>query len=204
MRVGRTLVVLFAVLALGVSAAQAHGTRQARPIRGIAINALTHGQMAVVATYRSAILELAARRLHTDETMRRLMNFASIEYSACLWGLVPGSLRDEDSPFNECSHAYLSASAALLEYLRTMPGDTQAAERLSAAMESDMLARNAVQVICRFSGEKFYTGDIVMPAWSEIPTHFPSLAALAFVAVVVVGGIGGVWRATGASAKSEA
>ena len=51
-------------------------------------------------------------------TMWRLEDYLSLQSFACLWGLVPGSVTDEASPFNECSHAYLAAARALLLHLR--------------------------------------------------------------------------------------
>jgi hypothetical protein len=41
--------------------------------------------------------------------MTRIENYVNLQSFACLWGLVPGSLKDEGSPFNECAHAYLAA-----------------------------------------------------------------------------------------------
>src|ERR1700712_315485 len=116
-----------AVLLLAMAfPACAHRIGTSGPTSGISIPSLTHGQMSVIADYRGRILDLASRQLDTDLTFRRLMNYGNIQYTYCLWGLVPGSLRDEDSPFNECSHAYLSAAQALLVYMRTMSGQKDA------------------------------------------------------------------------------
>ena len=68
-------------------------------IIGVAIPAITHGEMQVFAKYRTRILDLAARQPRTDPTLRRLVGFVSLQNFACFWGLVPGSLWDETSPF---------------------------------------------------------------------------------------------------------
>ena len=65
--------------------------------------------MQVIADNLSAIRDLADRQEPTDLTMRRLQDFVNLQSFACLWGLVPGSLTDERSPFNECAHSYLAA-----------------------------------------------------------------------------------------------
>ena len=110
--------------ALPISAwAHREATGREAPADSIAIPNLSHGQMAVIANNRAAILDLAARHIPIDPTMRRLEGFISLQYFDCLWGMVPGSVQDENSPFNECSHAYLAATRALLVHLQTMPGD---------------------------------------------------------------------------------
>jgi hypothetical protein len=65
------------------------------PIRGVAILAISHGEMPIVAKYRSQVLDLAVRQPVTDPTLRRLAGFVSLQTFACFWGLVPGSLSDE-------------------------------------------------------------------------------------------------------------
>ena len=65
---------------------------------------LTHGQMAVIADNLSAIRSLADERTPGDLVMWRLRDYVNLQLFACLWGAVPGSVRDEASPFNECAH----------------------------------------------------------------------------------------------------
>lgn len=172
--------------------AQAHSSKPVADDSGIPIPALTHGQMAVIASYRGAILDLAARQAHTDEPFRRLMNYGAIQYTYCLWGMVPGSLRDETSPFNECSHAYLSAAQALLLYMRTMPQNSPAfqadVESLVSRIDADMVLSGASLVLCRFSGETFNTASLIRPIWSAIPSHPPSLIAFAVLAMGLAAG----------------
>lgn len=152
--------------------------------------------MAVIDRYRSEILDLAARQAHTDEAFRRLMNYGAIQYTYCLWGLVPGSLRDEESPFNECSHAYLSAAQALLLYMRAMPSNGPAfqadVEALVSRIDADMVRSGASLVLCRFSGEAFNTASLIRPIWSDVPSHPPSLVAFGVVAMGLGAGVLGL------------
>jgi methylmalonyl-CoA mutase len=54
--------------------------------------------MVIVAKYSAVVLDLAARQPRTDPTLRRLAGFVSLQRFACFWGLIPGSLTDENSP----------------------------------------------------------------------------------------------------------
>ncbi|MFT3987671.1 hypothetical protein [Aestuariivirga sp.] len=159
----------------------AHSARIGPLPPGIEIPGLTHGQMAVIARYRSDILDLADRQFRTDLTFRRILNYERIQFTYCLWGAVPGSITDEASPFNECSHAYLAALKALLDHMRTMPAATADANRLMAVINDDMYRNNAAWVLCQFSGEKFSTGEVIRPHWADVPHHLPSLLSLLIV-----------------------
>lgn len=83
-------------LALAVCApAWAHHQRvREGPSAGVAIGAISHGEMPIVAKYRARILDLAASEPRTDPTLRRLAGFISLQYFVCFWGLIPGSLTD--------------------------------------------------------------------------------------------------------------
>ncbi|MHA6646099.1 hypothetical protein [Mesorhizobium sp. A623] len=168
--------------------AGAHGARSGGPISGISIPGLSHGQMAVIAEYRGEILALAKRQAKTDPTFRRLLTFADVQYSYCLWGLVPGSLRDEESPFNECSHAYLSAAQALLVHMRDISDDKQPTEALISRIDADMVRNQASFVQCQFSGEAFNTAEVIFPIWRNVPSHTPSLIAFSTLAMAFAGG----------------
>jgi hypothetical protein len=157
---------------------QAHGQKSDLNGSGLQIPALTHGQMAVIADYRGEILDLAAGQNRTDEPFRKLLNFANLQYGACLWGLMPGSTGDETSPFNECSHAYLSAMHAALMHLRRMSADKPAVEALISRIDMDMVRNRASFVMCQFSGETFNTATLVIPNWRKIPSHPPSMVAM--------------------------
>lgn len=152
----------------------------ALPPEGVAIPSITHGQMAVVAANLPAIRALADRQFPTDPEMRRLQGYLNLQSFACLWGMVPQSITDDASPFNECAHAYLAAALTLFLHVRQMPnGDTPAARTLSAKMEMEMLREGASLVMCRYSVEEFSTAEVIEPDWRAIPSHLPSLLTFA-------------------------
>jgi hypothetical protein len=173
--------------ALPVSAwAHREATGGRAPADSISIPNLSHGQMAAIASNRAAILDLAARQIPTDPTMRRLEGFINLQYFDCLWGIIPGSVEDEGSPFNECSHAYLAATRALLLHLQTMPGDRAPVRALIAKIQREMLDDNASLVLCRYSDEPFNTATRITPRWLDIPFHLPSLMTFAGSMMFVV------------------
>lgn len=155
---------------------------------GIPIASLSHGQMTVISHYRGEILALASRENLSDEKLQRLLNFGNIQYTYCLWGLVPGSIRDEASPFNECSHAYLSAARELLAYMRETSPNKQAVEDLVSRIDADMVRNEASFVQCQYSADSFNTASIVRPVLSDVPSHLPSLFGFAGFASALVAG----------------
>lgn len=175
--------VLLALLA--ATSAQAHDGSSAPPPPGIQIPSLTHGQMAVIARHRGDILDLAQRQTVTDPTFRRLYNHGNLQFTYCLWGLMPGSLGDEESPFNECSHAYLATAKALLTYMATMPSAERNAKALISDIDAEMVRSGASWILCQYSGEAFSTGAVVEPRWRDIFFHLPSLAVLLAAAVAL-------------------
>jgi hypothetical protein len=184
----RRLLVALVAAFVTLSPCEAHrlSSRSGPPPEGVSIPSLTHGQMAVISDNLSAIRALASSRIRFDMTMWRLEDYLNLQSFVCLWGLVPQSLSDEDSPFNECAHAYLAAGRALLMQLRSEPGvDHKAVEALVAKIEAEMLANGASLSLCRFSDEPFSTNEIIYPRWSEIPFHPPTAATIA--ALVVIG-----------------
>jgi hypothetical protein len=102
---------------------------------------------------------------------------------------MPGSLRDEESPFNECSHAYLSAAQALLVYMRTMGGQKDDVQALISDIDADMFRNHASFVMCRFSGETFNTADVISPGWSAIPFHPASRMTFTTLAMMLAAGV---------------
>jgi len=181
---------VLAVLAACLSAvlftapALAHRT-SIGPTTGLSIPGLTHGQMAVIAEYRSNILALADEQVHdSDEVFFRLRNYVDLQLFYCGWGLMPGSVSDEASPFNECSHAYLSGLQALLLHMRGMRGDQTRVVALIDKIELEMLAHNASMVLCQYSNEPFNTADHISPHWREVPFHGPTM--LTFLGIVAV------------------
>jgi hypothetical protein len=94
-----------ALLMLAASPSEAHriSTRDGPPPEGVSIPSLTHGQMAVIRDNLPAIRALASARLGFDLTTWRLEDYLNLQSFACLWGIVPGSVTDEESPFTECA-----------------------------------------------------------------------------------------------------
>ncbi|WP_127089388.1 hypothetical protein [Aquabacter cavernae] len=149
---------------------------------GLPIPALTHGEMAVVSRHAAVIREMADDQGRTDPTFRRLANFAALQRTYCLWGLVPGSLADEESPFNGCLHSYLAALRALLVHMQDMPGAAQQAPLLVRQIDQEMVASEAAASLCQHSAEIFSTGHVIIPDWRDVLRHPPSILALAGVA----------------------
>jgi hypothetical protein len=188
--VKRPLIALVALVMLGISPSEAHriSTRSGPPPEGISIPSLTHGQMAVISDNLPAIRALANSRIRFDMTTWRLEDYLNLQSFACLWGVVPRSIMDEDSPFNECAHAYLAAGRALLMQLREAPGvDQHAVEALISKIESEMLANGASLNLCRYSDEPFNTNEVIWPRWSEIVSHPPTLATLGALLALIAG-----------------
>jgi hypothetical protein len=184
MKIGKTIPLLSAAFAAaaffcGVAgSAFAHSRSDGGSHAGLDIPEISHGEMAVMSDYRSGIIDLASRAVDTNEPFRRMLNYAEIQYSYCLWGRMPGSVTDEASPFNECAHAYLAATKAVLLSMREMPREGAAAGEIISAVDADMVRRGLALITCRFSGEAFNTADIVEPRWRGIPFHVASMASL--------------------------
>lgn len=162
----------------------AHGRSAGGSNAGLDIPEIPHGEMAVISDYRRGIIALASQAVDTNEQFRRILNYAEIQYSYCLWGRMPGSVTDEESPFNECAHAYLAATKAVLMAMRDMPREAHAAGEIISAVDADMVGRGLALVTCRFSGEAFNTADIIKPRWSHVPLHFASMASLTALAAL--------------------
>jgi hypothetical protein len=179
----------FGLAMLTAGGAFAHGPSGEGSHSGLPVPEISHGEMAVISGYRSRIMDLASRAVDTSEPFRRVLNYAEIQYSYCLWGRMPGSVTDEESPFNECAHAYLAATKAVLLAMRGMPQEAMAAGEIASAVDIDMIRRGLSLVTCRFSGEGFNTADVVRPRWSEIPLHPASMASLTGFALILVAGV---------------
>lgn len=177
-RQGALLAALWTICIVLCGSALAHqrSTPDALQANGIPIPNLSHGQMGVIAGNLSAILALAEQDVRPDPTTQRLQSFVNLQYFYCVRGLVPGSLTDEESPFNECTHAYLAGARALLMHMKSLPG-RQAAVDLAGRIELQMLANSTSLVLCQYSDEPFNTAAVLSPHWSDIPSHPPSLAA---------------------------
>jgi hypothetical protein len=182
---------LAAILAILVvcPAGAHHQASNDGPIHGVAIPAISHGEMPVIAKYRSQILELAARQPVTDSTLRRLTGFVSLQFFTCFWGLVPGSLSDEQSPFNECSHAYLAGVRELLVHMTAMSGDQSAAREIEARMNAEIAGDSNRNVVCSNSGQIFDSADVIGPDWQLAPTHVPTVLTFSAFVVLVAAGL---------------
>ena len=187
---GGALLWLICLMALGspISVA-AHGGGSSGSHAGIPIPSLTHGEMAVIDPYYGRIVTLAAAATDTDEPFRRILNFAQIQRSYCLWGIMPGSISDEESPFNECSHAYLAAAKAVLLQMRSMKNEMAAAGYLVSEIDTALIRNNLSLILCRFSGESFNTADLIRPSLSSIVSHTKSLAAILLALLAAIAGI---------------
>lgn len=180
--------ICFGLALLLAGSAFAHSRSGEGSHAGLPVPEISHGEMAVISDYRSRIMDLASTAADTSEPFRRVLNYAEIQYSYCLWGRMPGSVTDEESPFNECAHAYLAATKAVLLAMRDMPQEAVVAGEIASAVDVDMVRRGLSLVTCRFSGEGFNTADVVRPRWSEIPLHAASMASLTGFAAILAAG----------------
>jgi hypothetical protein len=183
------LMAAISILAASTSVCAHHQSSREGANIGNGIPAITHGEVLVVAKYRAEILDLAARQPRTDPTMRRLAGFVSLQYFACFWGLVPGSLTDETSPFNECSHAYAAGVRALLAHMLAMPGDQSPARVLEARIETEIASDPGYSALCSNSSEAFVSGIVIGPDWQLAPSHLPTLATFLSLLVLAMAGV---------------
>ena len=188
------LIAVVSILAASTPVWAHHQPPHEGPNIGVAIPAITHGEMLVVAKYRAEILDLAARQPRTDPTLRRLAGFVSLQHFACFWGLIPGSLTDETSPFNECSHAYVAGTRALLAHMVAMPGDLYRARDLETRIEAEITGDPAYSVLCSNSSEAFDSGIVMGPDWQLAPTHLPTVLTFFAAMILVTTGFWGVIR----------
>lgn len=179
-----TAVTTAAFFCVVAGSALAHSPSGGGNHAGLDIPEISHGEMAVISGYRSGIIDLASRAVDTNEPFRRVLNYAEIQYSYCLWGRMPGSVTDEESPFNECAHAYLAATKAVLLSMREMPQEAVAAGEIISAVDADMARRGLALVTCQFSGEAFNTAYVVKPHWGKVPLHPASMASLTGLAAL--------------------
>jgi hypothetical protein len=180
------LVVALLLPAEATPAAAHHINSGLLAANAIVIPSLSQGQMAVIARYNGAIIDLAERQLRADDGLMRLLNFVNIQFNVCLWRLVPGSVTDEISPFNECLHAYLATTRALLLHLQATAEDPNLVDTLVRKIDLEMLSNNASPVLCRYSGEPFNAAEIIYPHWRDVLFHLPTL--LTFLSVILMGG----------------
>jgi hypothetical protein len=184
--------------------ALAHHQPHEGPNVGVAIPAITHGEMLIVARYHGKIVDLAAREPRTDPTLRRLASFVSLQHFACFWGLVPGSLTDETSPFNECSHADVAGLRALLLHMVAMPGNQSEAKALQARIATDLASDPAASQLCSNSSETFDSAIIIWPDWQLAPNHLPTVLTFCATLALAAAGCWGVSRLVNSSSGHRA
>jgi len=198
------LAVAFLLLGLAATAAEAHGRRlPSLNATGLEIPSSSHGELLVLYAYYPDIIALADAAKTTDPPFRKLSNFARIQRYYCAWGMAPYAIRDEASPFNECSHAYLSAAKQLLLHMRGMPALMVEAEALVSAIDEEMVRKGVAFIGCQYSGEVFYTSEFMTPHWELVPQHRPTLLAASLpLAVLAIGGL--AWSVRGSRAARGA
>ncbi|AGB69600.1 MULTISPECIES: hypothetical protein [Rhizobium] len=185
---GAILLAIFLMLSGWPVSVAAHGGSSGSQA-GIPIPSLTHGEMAVIAPYYGRIISIAESVSDTDETFRRLLNFAQIQRAYCLWGLMPGSVSDEESPFNECSHAYLAAAKAVLLQMRVMKVEKASVDDLVSDIDTELVRNSLSLILCKFSGESFNTADLIRPRLADIVIHRKSLAVILSAGLLVLAGL---------------
>ncbi|HET6388089.1 hypothetical protein [Hyphomicrobium sp.] len=200
---GRHISLGWLCLAVMVMSAPVHAHRAQDAVNtsGLTIPNLAHDELRAVYRHKAAILDLASRQIRPDLTTRTLHNFVNLQFSYCLWGLVPGSLTDEASPFNGCSHAYLSASKALLEHLRAAADDPSQAVELANRIQSD-LARERIGEICANGAARLNTAEITLPKLAGFDFN-PLLTAVSLMAFFTLGGLLVGARVTGSGKASR-
>ena len=175
----RLAVLALSLVAISAFDASAHRTERPRDRSGIPIASISHGEMAIIDRYRSDIFALAGTIRQADQAFMSLMRYGQLQYADCLWGLVPTSISDEASPFNECSHAYLAATKEILMRMRAMPEVERKAGEIVSRISYEAALEGAAFVGCVYSGEGFNTADMVRPQWHDVPFHLPTLLTLA-------------------------
>lgn len=189
---GGKLINLAVLLSLGAALscapAAAHSSRKPLNTSGLPIANLAHDQLRVMDRYKDSIVALAAREIGPDVATRTLYNFVNLQFAYCLWGLVPGALSNEDSPFNGCSHAYLAGSKALLDQLQRSSSDPAEANQLAARIQLDMQREETGALICRNGVDSLNTAEIIFPELSGTAFN-PLLTLLAFIVFGTLAGL---------------
>ena len=172
-------VLILLILVSAPANALAHRTDRPRNLTGIPITSISHGEMAIIDRHVGDIFAVAGNVRNADRDFLTLLRYGRLQYADCLWGLVPTSISDEQSPFNECSHAYLAAAKEVPLKMRDMPAVQSEANAIVSRISYEAALEGAAFVGCIYSGEGFNTADRVRPHWHDVPFHPPTLLALA-------------------------
>ena len=168
MRLARLALFLIGLVSWA-STAEAHGggSSSLNP-GGLEIPSSSHGELVVLDGYYARIMALADSAASTNAQFRKLANFARIQRYFCLWGMAPGAASDENSPFNQCTHAYLSAAKQVLISMRDMPGLSPRANELMSDLDADMVRRGEMLIGCQYSADVFSTTNFAGPNWDML------------------------------------
>lgn len=183
-RLARVAAVVAFMSGPGVAFAHSGGAGGGPPA-GLPIPAISHGEMALVDERLDEIVALAKRQAATDGSMRRLYNHYGVQFAYCFWGLAPGGVTREDSPFNACAHAYLATAKQLLVVMSREPASSGAATEILERLEARKLVTPEAGEICSSSGDSFDTASLVRPQLAEV-VRDPACAFLALGSVLVV------------------
>ncbi|TCN22083.1 hypothetical protein EV184_1257 [Sinorhizobium americanum] len=134
----------------------------------------------MLSSHRHDIVALAQRVRGPEAKLWTLVRFTEIQHRKCLWNMMPGTLIDEDSPFNECAHADLAGAKAVLLELRGRREVAAEAHELLSRIDYEMALHGAAFIGCQYSGERFNTAQLIDPHWSAVPLHWPSMLTLTF------------------------
>ena len=156
---------------------------------GLPIPPVSHGEMALIDERLDEIVALAKRQGESDGPVRRLYNHYGVQFAYCLWGLAPGGVTREDSPFNPCAHAYLAAAKQLLVVMSREPGSAAPAQKILARLEARRRITPEAGEICSSSGEAFNTAAVVRPRLADVARD-PAFAFLGLGAMLALAGGG--------------
>lgn len=168
----------------GVAFAHSSGSGDG-PRAGLPIPPISHGEMMLVDEQLDEIVALAERQAASDGPMRRLYNHYGVQFAYCFWGLAPGSVTREDSPFNPCAHAYLATAKQLLVVMSREPASSVAAHAILDRLEARRRATPEAGEICSSSGETFDTAAVVRPRLTEV-VRDPAFTFIAAGAMLVL------------------
>ncbi|MFC7052598.1 hypothetical protein ACFQI3_07850 [Hansschlegelia quercus] len=172
------------------SEASAHSPGSGDAFRaGLSIPAISHGEMALIDERLDEIIALARVQTPSDGPMRRLYNHYGVQFAYCLWGLAPGGVAREDSPFNACAHAYLAAAKQLLLVMSRESSGATSALAILDRLEARRRAAPEAGEICSSSGETFNTATIVRPRLVDIARD-PASAIMSLAAMLLLTGGG--------------
>jgi hypothetical protein len=196
----RLALLLIAMVQGAPCVSHAHGSGTPEDQSGFAIPSIDHAAMRVIAPYRDRIVALARQAAATDAELSALLLHNQMQAANCLWLLVPGSLTDEENPFNECAHADMAGLKALAERLSLLPQTKGAARALISDLDRDMVLAGTSFVLCAFSRESFNTASQVRPDWPAVSAYllqryrsFLSLIA-ALASLCMMGAMAVRWR----------